>query len=201
VATPHPRVAQRAGLLAALAPLVFLVTACTPASSITEDGPPQPEAARRATPVQRPGAPNLYRVTDRLYRGAQPTAEGVRELKAMGVATVLSLRSAHSDADEIGDADVAYEHIWFRTWHPEDEDVIPFLDIVTDPENAPVFVHCRRGADRTGMMCAVYRVVVCRWTREEPFARWSTAVSGSIPGCRTWLTTSARWTWRALSAR
>jgi protein-tyrosine phosphatase len=30
-----------------------------------------------------------------------------------------------------------------------------------------VFVHCHRGIDRTGMMCAVYRMVVCGWSKEE----------------------------------
>lgn len=59
-----------------------------------------------------------------------------------------------------------YEHIWFKTWHPEDEDVIRFLSIVTDPEQQPVFVHCHYGADRTGMMTAIYRVVVQNWTKE-----------------------------------
>ena len=120
-----------------------------------------------ATPVLTSGVPNLYKVNDRLYRGAQPTAEGFRQLKTIGIKTVLNLRSAHSDRDEIGDTDLAYEHIWFRTWHPEDEDVVRFLQIVTDPDRTPVLVHCRRGADRTGMMCAIYRVAVNGWSKAE----------------------------------
>ena len=160
-------VGQRAGLLIALAPLVLLAVGCVGASSTTENDPPLPRAPHWAAPLQRPGAPNLHKVSDGLYRGAQPTAEGFRELKAMGVTTVLNLRSAHSDADEIGDTDLAYEHIWFRTWHPEDEDVVRFLHIVTDSEKIPVFVHCHRGSDRTGMMCAIYRVVVCGWSKDE----------------------------------
>jgi len=39
--------------------------------------------------------------------------------------------------------------------------------VVTDTNNLPVFVHCERGADRTGMMCAMYRIIVCGWTKPE----------------------------------
>lgn len=32
----------------------------------------------------------------------------------------------------------------------------------------PVFVHCQRGADHTGTMCAIYRIVVQGWEKNEP---------------------------------
>ena len=120
-----------------------------------------------AAPVACPGAPNLYKVTDGVYRGAEPGAVGFRCLERMGVRTVVNLQTMDSDRDELEGTDLDYEHIWFRTWHPEDEDVVRFLNIATDPARTPVFVHCRRGADRTGLMCAVYRVVVCGWSKEE----------------------------------
>ena len=50
---------------------------------------------------------------------------------------------------------------------PEQRQVVRFLTIVTDPKKTPVLVHCRHGADRTGTMCAVYRIVVQGWTKEE----------------------------------
>ena len=117
--------------------------------------------------LARPGLPNLHRVTEDLYRGAQPTAEGMRELKKMGIKTVINLRSFHSDRDEIGDTGLAYEHIYMKAWHAEDEEVVRFLQIVTDDDRAPAFVHCQHGADRTGTMCAIYRIAVCGWTKEE----------------------------------
>ena len=40
------------------------------------------------------------------------------------------------------------------------KDVVRFLKIVTDPESGSVLVHCLHGADRTGTMCALYRVAV-----------------------------------------
>jgi len=122
---------------------------------------------RWATPLERPGLPNLHRVSDDLYRGAQLTKEGAAELVKLGVKTVVNLRSFHSDSDEIGDLPLKYEHIYMKAWHPEDEDVVKFLKIVTDRAKAPVFVHCMRGADRTGTVVAVYRIVLQGWSRED----------------------------------
>jgi len=111
--------------------------------------------------------PNLHRVSDVLYRGAQPTSpEGFRQLKAMGINTVVNLRSFTSGRKETTDAGLAYESIYMKAWHPEDEDVVQFVRIVTDPARQPVFVHCQHGSDRTGTMCAVYRVVVQGWDKE-----------------------------------
>lgn len=121
-----------------------------------------PWAAR----VEKPGLPNFHKVSDTLYRGAQPTAEGFRELKAMGVKTVVNLRSFHSDRDEMGDVRFKYDHIYFKAWHAEDHEVVRFLQIVTNTNNAPVFVHCQHGADRTGTMCAIYRMAVQGWTKD-----------------------------------
>lgn len=131
---------------------------------------PEPRPAAWAVRLNRPGVSNLHRVSEGLYRGAQPTAEGMRQLKAMGIKTVVNLRSLHSDRDEIGDTGLAYEHIRMAPWDPEDDEVVRFLQIATDEARAPVFVHCQRGSDRTGFMCAVYRIVVCGWSREEAIA-------------------------------
>ena len=121
-----------------------------------------------AWPVQAEGLPNFHRVSDTLYRGAQPpSAEGFRRLEEMGIKTVVNLRSSHSDRDMIRGTGLVYESIGMKAWHPEDEDVVRFLKIVTDPACQPVFVHCQHGADRTGTMCAVYRIVVQGWDKEE----------------------------------
>src|SRR5581483_4952560 len=107
------------------------------------------------------------RVTPTLYRGAQPSAEGMRRLQEMGIKTVVSLRALSDDESLMPKAPVDLVRIRFKTWHPEDEDVVRFLKVAIDPARAPIFVHCQHGSDRTGTMIAVYRVAVQGWTKEE----------------------------------
>jgi len=113
------------------------------------------------------GVGNLHKVSDVLYRGAQPSAKGMRELEKMGIKTVVNLRSFHSDRDEMRGRKMGYEHITMKAWHAEEEELVRFLKIVSDKERQPVFVHCQYGADRTGTMCAAYRIAVQGWTKEE----------------------------------
>lgn len=127
--------------------------------------PPRPAAW--ATPILLEGVPNLHQVSDTLYRSAQPTAAGMEALQRLGIKTVINLRAFHSDRDEIGKGTLGYERIRMNTWHPEREDAVRFLQIVTDPSRQPVLVHCQHGADRTGTLCALYRIVVQGWTKEE----------------------------------
>jgi protein tyrosine phosphatase (PTP) superfamily phosphohydrolase (DUF442 family) len=119
-----------------------------------------------ATPLALEGVPNLHKVSEELYRGAQPTAEGMQALQAFGIKTIVSFRSIHSDRDEIGDLDLAYERIPMAALAPSESYVVRFLKIVTDPERTPVFIHCLHGADRTGVMSAVYRIMIQDWTKE-----------------------------------
>ena len=134
-------------------------------------------ALRAETPNERPaswaetveldGVPNLHKISDTLYRSAQPTAVGMQKLRELGVVTIVNLRSFHSDRDEIGSTGLAYEHIYMKAWHPEYKEAVRFLQIVTDPKRTPVLVHCQQGADRTGTMSAVYRMAVEGWSKEE----------------------------------
>lgn len=145
----------------------------TPNPGVTSDSTlvaPLAAAARPANwaqPVNLPGLPNLHKVSDQLYRGAQPEAAGVAQLKTLGIRTIVNLRGFHSDRDEIGGIAINYEHITFHTWHPEHEDMVRFLKIVTDSSQTPVFVHCQHGADRTGTMVALYRIAVQGWSKED----------------------------------
>jgi uncharacterized protein (TIGR01244 family) len=117
--------------------------------------------------LELPGVPNLHKVSEDLYRGAQPTAEGMKQLEKLGVKTVVNLRSVRSDRDEIKDTGLACEHINMTTWDPETKDVVRFLQIVADSSRTPVFVHCRHGADRTGTVCAIYRIALQGWSKDE----------------------------------
>jgi protein tyrosine/serine phosphatase len=125
---------------------------------------------RWATPItDKPGLPNLHKIIDNIYRGAQPSDAGFKTLKEMGIKTIINLRAFHSDKDEMRKAEVTFNYvsISFKAWHPENSDVEKFLETVTNKNNYPIFFHCQHGADRTGMMCAVYRIVVQGWSNDD----------------------------------
>jgi protein tyrosine/serine phosphatase len=127
------------------------------------------------------GVKNCFEVTTNLYRGAQPTADGMVHLQAKGIKTVINLRAWHSDKDKV--AGTGLKSVRFETepWHGDEEEVVKFLKVVTDTNNLPAFVHCERGADRTGMMCAMYRIVVCGWTKPEAVAEMRNGGFGFNP--------------------
>jgi protein tyrosine phosphatase (PTP) superfamily phosphohydrolase (DUF442 family) len=141
---------------------VFLLTWVGCASTPTANRPDT-----WAQPVELEGVPNLYRVSGELYRGDQPSAQGMQNLKELGLKTIINLRSFHSDRDEMGDTGLAYEHIYMKPWHPEEKEAVRFLKIVTDPKRTPVLVHCQHGSDRTGTMVAIYRIAVQGWSKDE----------------------------------
>ena len=117
---------------------------------------------------QPSGLPNFHEVDDHVYRGAQPTPEGFRNLADLGVKTVVDLRGPeHSEAAEkkIVEADgMRYVSIPMRGMAtPTDKQISDALKLMNDPASGPVFVHCRRGADRTGAVIACYRISHDHW--------------------------------------
>jgi protein tyrosine phosphatase (PTP) superfamily phosphohydrolase (DUF442 family) len=110
---------------------------------------------------------NFFKVSDDLYRGAQPTAAGMREIERLGVKTVINLRSRHSDESLLVGTSLNYRHIPMSAASPKSDQITRFIEIVKDKEKGPFFVHCLHGADRTGSMCAVYRVVFQDWKKED----------------------------------
>ena len=142
--------------------IVLLIAVTTSCHHVRPD-PPDHWASR----IDAPGVVNLYRADTHLYRGGQPDDEGFAQLKAMGIRTVVNLRTLHSGRERCAQVGLDYLHIPVPPWHADDAAVIEFLKVAADRKRQPVFVFCRHGADRTGMMCAVYRVVVQDWSKDE----------------------------------
>jgi tyrosine-protein phosphatase SIW14 len=111
------------------------------------------------------GLPNFGRVTDNLYRGGQPTSDGFNALHAMGVGMVVNFRESRTEEAtekrEVESLGIKYSEIpWSANHEPSSAQVVEFLDLVRANPDTKVFVHCRRGADRTGVMIAAYRIAV-----------------------------------------
>ncbi len=174
---PGVRFGRMRGLLMGL----VLVTAAGPAcrqapnpllfgSMNTARTADDPASVQWAEPMHVRGLPNLYQVSSDLYRGAQPTAEGLQELKKLGIKTVIDLRESSGNQAKLAELGIACERIPMTAFYVKDDEVVRFLQIVGDPAHAPVFVHCRRGADRTGLMCAAYRLALQGWTKDRAIA-------------------------------
>jgi protein-tyrosine phosphatase len=122
-----------------------------------------------------PGIKNFDQVDAHVYRGAQPTDEGFRYLAKIGVATVLDLQEAdgRSRAEEkvVRAAGMKYVNVPMTGLTPPTEaQIARILDLLEDSTGGPVFVHCHRGADRTGAVVAAYRIDYSKWENGRALA-------------------------------
>lgn len=111
--------------------------------------------------------PNFHKISPVLYRGGQPLGEGFYRLKSLKIKTVINLRVVDTDHNHVHTAGLNYLHISFRPHHPRDCDVIEFLHAMKKEENHPVYIHCYHGSDRTGMLCAIYRIFFQGWHKDK----------------------------------
>ena len=116
--------------------------------------------------------PNFHQVNEQLYRGAQPKRGGIQRLAQLGVKTIVNLRRddkrSQKEEQEARAAGLRYFNLPVkRLGRPTDVQMERVLSIINAPENQPVFVHCKRGADRTGTIIAIYRIEHDGWTSER----------------------------------
>ncbi len=131
-----------------------------------------------AEKIQNQNLSNFHRVSDDLYRGAQPSINGFQELQRLGIRTIINLRSLHSDKPALKSTNLRYEEIKMRAEFPSQKQVLKFLRIVSNRENGPFLVHCQYGSDRTGTMTAIYRIILQGWSKDEAIAEMTSTQFG-----------------------
>ena len=115
---------------------------------------------------------NFGRVNDGYYRGEQPEGRDYADLAELGVKTVIDLQADGDDAEQrfVESAGMTFLRIPMTTHVvPTADQIAQFLDVVNDPARQPVFVHCKGGRHRTGVMTAVYRMERDGWSADQAF--------------------------------
>ena len=127
-----------------------------------------------AASIAAPSISNFDIVSEGLWRGAAPSNQAMQKLAESGVKTIVDLRlaglGAEEEANRAKKLGIKYIHIPLGFMGPSLSKVAQFLNIVNDPANQPVFVHCRYGADRTGALVGVFRVIHDHWSFNQAYS-------------------------------
>jgi tyrosine-protein phosphatase SIW14 len=155
----------------------FSATAGPLHAQIAAGVPEQPAIARASfgAPAEKlkiAGVPNAGKISEALLRGAQPSAQGLGELKKLGVTTIVDLRGnrgpvawERAQAESLG---MRFIDIPVSGWSaPTNAQVAEFLKLFQQGNTQKVFVHCYYGKDRTGVMVAAYRMAQQNWTADQ----------------------------------
>ena len=145
------------------------------AAAPTSASPTTPSMMRSAygDKLRVTGLPNMGRVNDSLYRGAQPHNEGMQELKKLGITTIVDLRGEAPERRDLEGQQAEALGIHFVSipvsgWDaPTNEQVAQFLALFRNNPKERVFVHCRFGDDRTGVFVATYRMAYQGWPAQQ----------------------------------
>ena len=124
------------------------------------------------TAAADPDIPKFARVNDHIYRGHQPRKEDYPQLARKGIHTVLDLRGGpiHEPHEQHEVEAAGMHYISLRLsgiFEPHDVQIAQILAVLQDSNRWPIFIHCRRGDDRLGMVIACYRMVQDHWTNQQ----------------------------------
>lgn len=119
-----------------------------------------------AQPVIGTDLHNLYKVSDEVYRSAQPDEEDFPILSQFGIKSILNLRHYHADEDEIEDAEFNLQRLKLDATDIQDDELTKAM-LIIDASPKPILVHCWHGSDRTGAVIATYRMVFQSWSKKK----------------------------------
>ena len=135
--------------------------------------------------------PRFRKVAEGLYRGGQPDKSGFDFLKQQGIKTVISFRAENNEEELVKTLGLNYVWIPMRIqpWSKiPDAAIAKYFQTLSNPDNYPIFFHCRRGADRTGAMAAFYRIGIQGWDAKNAYKEareiglhwWYRSIKGQI---------------------
>ncbi len=108
---------------------------------------------------------NLHRISEKAWRSAQPTPYQIRSLARRGLRTVVTLRGGQSygslplEIEACAASGVTFDKFVLRSRAIPSAEDIHALKAFFDRVEYPVLFHCKSGADRAGMMSALYLIL------------------------------------------
>ena len=155
--------------IAVITLLAIMISGVSSAEQGANEPPPPAIRDAVARKVTLAGVPNFGEVNPTLYRGGHPTEAGFEGLAELGIKIVVDVRGGPSKSEQkqVTKLGMQYVSIPWRCFHPQDERIARFLALVQKNRGKKIFVHCRLGDDRTGLMIATYRMAEQGWTAEE----------------------------------
>ena len=143
--------------------LTLLTTVALPQAQADETTPARPTQWAQPVATQY----NLHQMSPTLYRSALPDSAAQPLLEKLQITTVINFLPQGDDI-WLKTPGVAQIQLPYRTNHVDDADVLATLRAIqTAQSKGPVLMHCKHGSDRTGLMAAMYRVVVQDWSKED----------------------------------
>lgn len=117
---------------------------------------------------QLPGLANVGTIAPGIYRGAAPEKNGYATLKRMGIKTVIDMRTTDNEQADVEGAGMRAISVPIKmTRKGLKEKVEQVMTLMADPANQPVYIHCRHGQDRTGIVSAAYRMKYQGWSLRD----------------------------------
>jgi tyrosine-protein phosphatase SIW14 len=153
--------------------LCFVLLSPSTAFPHAPASPASANAASSAQKISVSGISNMGKVSDALFRGAQPHLSSLDELKKLGITTIIDLRSESPQsrdhervrAEALGIHFISIPLGGFST--PTDAQLAEFFAVLRQTPAPKIFVHCQFGADRTGVFIAAYRIAFQHWSSDD----------------------------------
>ncbi len=142
-----------------------LPIACS--SAPPDSGSKAVRSERWATPVKHDA--NLYRIDDKFYRSEQPVAEDGEAIVKLGIQSVINLGFFdRNDDDYLKAYGLTLLNRPLLSWSIKPKEIAEILYLIEkQQQNGAVLIHCYHGADRTGLIAGMYRIIYQGWSVEE----------------------------------
>jgi len=129
-----------------------------------------------AEKISLQGIHDAGKVSDRLFRGAQPTLSSLPQLKTLGITTVVDLRPESPqtrESERLRAESLGLRFVYIPVGgfsNPSSAQLAQFFSLLRETPPQKIFVHCEFGEDRTGVFIAAYRIAFQHWTAEQALA-------------------------------